>query len=119
MATQLENQLTSVHILVDLILKESKLPDVQTKSNQASLVRCASNWTATLPGGSLYPSSGQPYLSMTVNQPHADRPCAPCSYATRVIGSQLSPSFAVDEQAVMQGIIQDLQLQGKADAAMR
>ena len=56
---------------------------------------------------------------MTVNQPHADRPCAPCSYATRVIGSQLSPSFAVDEQAVMQGIIQDLQLQGKADAAMR
>ena len=61
-----------------------------------------------------------PTIFIHDGQPTPCRPAmCPCSYATRVIGSQLSPSFAVDEQAVMQGIIQDLQLQGKADAAMR
>lgn len=38
----------------------------------------------------------------------------PCSYATRLVGSQLSPSLATDEQAVLQGALQDLEAQGKA-----
>lgn len=45
--------------------------------------------------------------------------CDPHSYAVRVIGSQLAPSVSIDEHAVMQGILQDLELQGKAEASSR
>ena len=48
--------------------------------------------------------------------------CAPAcirSYAIRVIGSQLAPSVPVDEYAAMQSILQDLELQGKAEASSR
>ena len=46
-------------------------------------------------------------------------PCTTDSYATRLLGSQLSPSLALDDQAVLQGIHLDLQAQGKSDMMPR